>query len=236
MSQVDRKEVPPADHSDQSRVATDAVVFCIDRDQVLVALIQMIKQPYTGMWAAPGGLIKVSESADESAKKQVSKKLGIHLTNAYIEQFYAFGRQDRDRLARAISVGYIMLLPYKAHLHTTEQYSDVRWFPVNNLPPLAYDHDRIISKAYEHLQTRMKYSTIVKGLLPTEFTLSELQNAYEVVMQKNFEKRNFRKKFAKLNLLESTGRRQKGVPNRPAELFYFKSDRPEIINIFSFSA
>jgi 8-oxo-dGTP diphosphatase len=211
-------------------IASDVVIFTIKDGELQVLLIKMKKAPFTGCWAAPGGLVKPAESVDSAAKRILQEKTGV--SNVYLEQLYTFGKVDRDPFGRVVSVAYFALIPYTGlMLRTTEEYEDVRWYPVNKLPKLAYDDDEIISCAIQRLKSKLGYTNIIYSLLPHEFTLSELQKIYEIILGKQFDKRNFRKKFLSLQLVKTTGTKRIGEANRPAELYTFTSRKMQRVDI-----
>lgn len=211
-------------------IATDVVIFTIKDGVLSVLLIEMKKDPFKGAWAVPGGLVQPQESVDEAASRHLQKKTGVK--DVYLEQLYTFGKVNRDPFGRVVSVAYFALINYQGlRISTTKEYGNIKWFPVNKLPKLAYDHQEIINQSIERLQAKLEYTNIVYSLLPKEFTLSELQNTYEIILNKNLDKRNFRKKIKALKIIKKTGRMQKGSPNRPAELYSFIKRSPQIVQI-----
>lgn len=211
-------------------IATDIVIFTIKDSKLQVLLIKMKKKPYENCWAAPGGLIQPNESVNEAAKRLLKDKAGVK--NVYLEQLYTFGKVDRDPFGRVVSVAYFALVPEAKHNpKTTKEYDDIRWFPINSLPRLAYDHKEMTSLSLERLQAKLGYTNIVYSLLPNFFTLSELQEIYEIILGKKLDKRNFRKKVHQVKLVKKTGKTTLGAPNRPAELYKFASKKPEIIDV-----
>ncbi|MFA6588595.1 MAG: NUDIX domain-containing protein [Patescibacteria group bacterium] len=201
-------------------IATDVVIFTLKQGELQVLLIKMKKQPFEKCWAAPGGLVKPMESVEAAARKQLALKTGVK--NIYLEQLYTFGEVKRDPFGRVVSVAYFALIPSDSvTLHTTKEYADVRWFPVKKLPALAYDHAKIIDTAVRRLQSKMGYTNIVCNLLPKAFSLSELQGVYEIILNKHFDKRNFRKKILSLKLVKPMGKKREGEANRPAQLYTF---------------
>lgn len=211
-------------------IAVDPVIFALIDGRLQVLLIKMKKAPFTDMWAAPGGLIKGNESLDEAVIRLVKEKTGI--ADTHFEQLYTFGDVKRDPFGRVVSVAYMaLILQENMKLKTTEEYKDIAWFPVNKLPALAYDHKEIIKVAEERLQMRLGYSNIICSLLPREFTLTALQKAYEVILEKKMDKRNFRKKILSLKLLKKTGGKEGERANRPAWLYTFPSKRITTVEI-----
>lgn len=211
-------------------VATDTVIFTLKDNKLQALLIKMKKSPYRDDWAVPGGMIKPREAVDDAAKRILKEKAGIK--DVYLEQLYTFGKVNRDPFGRVVSVAYFALIPSdNLSLKTTKEYGDIRWFSVNKLPRLAYDHETIIHCAVKRLQNKLSYSNIVYSLLPDEFTLGEIQKTYEIILGKKLDKRNFRKKLFSLNLVRSIGKEKRGMANRPAALYAFTSKKLKMIEI-----
>ncbi len=211
-------------------VAVDVVIFTVHQGKLKVLLIRMKKKPFSGFWALPGGLIGVDEDLDKAARRHLHEKTGIK--DIYLEQLYSFGRVDRDPFGRVVSVAYFALVPKdKYNLRTSAEYSDIDWFAVDDLPPLAYDHSEIVQKAIKRLQAKLTYTNIVYSLMPSQFTLSELQQVYEIILKKKLDKRNFRKKILSLKLVKPTGRQKRGEAHRPADLYTFTKKKPQFISI-----
>ncbi len=191
----------------------------------------MKKAPFEGKWAVPGGMILLNESADDSAKRQLESKAGI--TSAHIEQLATFGEVDRDPLGRVVSVAYLGLVRnIPKSLSTTNEYANVRWVKVNELPPLAYDHKHIIETALERLRGKLAYTNIAQFLLPQAFTLYELQLLYEALTNRTLDKRNFRKKYLASGLIKSTNKLRRGS-HRPATLYTFKNKAIKTLTLFA---
>lgn len=202
-------------------VAVDAVLFTVTQEQLKVLLIKLSTGPYSGHWALPGGLVQLEESLDEAAKRALFQKANIG--DIHLEQLYTFGSLDRDIRGRVISVAYFSLVPNVRvyEVKTPPRYSEIAWCAVAKLPPMAFDHQQIISYAYQRLQSKLEYSNIVYSLLPKEFTLTQLQQVYEIILDRRVDKRNFRKKILSLGLIDETGHEVKGEPHRPAKLYQF---------------
>lgn len=211
-------------------IATDDVIFTVEKNQLKVLLIKMKKKPFTDYWASPGGLIKPEESVFEAAKRHLFNKTGLE--EVYLEQLYTFGDVGRDPFGRVVSVAYFALIPPDAtKLKTSNDYSDIAWFPVKKLPKLAYDHSQIIQTAIDRIKNKLTYSNIVYSLLPRAFTLTKLQEVYEVILDKKLDKRNFRKKILSLRLVRKTGKKKMGEASRPAQLYKFVNREPTIVEI-----
>lgn len=210
--------------------ATDVVIFTVDNSELKVLLIKMKKNPFLGKWACPGGLVYINESVESSAKRQLKEKTGI--SDVYLEQLYTFGDVNRDPFGRIISIAYFALIPSKnIILTTTKEYGGVEWFAIKNLPALAYDHKKMISYALQRLQYKLEYTNAAWSLLPKDFTLSELQNIYEIILGRRFDKRNFRKKIFSLDLLSATGKKARRGAYRPAALYQFKTKAYKLVEI-----
>lgn len=211
-------------------VAVDVAIFTIIDDALQVLLIKLKQTPYEKAWALPGGLIKADESLDDAAKRELKDRTG--LSGVYLEQLYTFGAVNRDPFGRVVSTAYFALIPSDGQaLSTLKEVDNVKWFKAGKLPELGYDHAEIIKYALERLRSKLRYSNIVYSLLPKEFTLTDLQSTYEIIIGHELDKRNFRKKILSLNLVETVGKKVSGAPNRPAELYRFKRQKPQIIDI-----
>jgi 8-oxo-dGTP diphosphatase len=202
-------------------VTVDIILFTVREGQLEVVLAQRGIEPYKGQWALPGGFVRMEESLDAAAKRELAEEVGVG--EVYLEQLCTFGEPHRDPRGRVITVAYFALVPEERHkLSAASDASDARWFPVRNLPQLAFDHRHIIGQAVDRLQSKLEYSTIAVGLLPDSFRLSELQRTYEVILNRELDKRNFRKKMISLGLLEATGKKELRGAHRPAQLYRFK--------------
>jgi 8-oxo-dGTP diphosphatase len=201
-------------------VAVDVVLFGIVDGNVSV-LIGTVNRPpyYEHIEAFIGGLIEVHETSEDALVRHVATK--THLKKIYTEQLYTFSALERDSRNRVISISYLGLVrPDACRLPLME---GMRWCPVQELPKLAYDHTVMYSVARERLKGKISYTNIAQYLLPPQFTLSELQEVYELILTQDIDKRNFRKKILALNIVEETGEMQEGVKNRPAALYRFTS-------------
>ena len=204
-------------------VATDIVIFTVEDDKLKVLLIKMKKKPFTDYYAVPGGLINVDESIEKAAKRVLLKQTGIK--NFYLEQLHTFSDVNRDPFGRVVSTAYFALIASTGlNLKTTKEFQNVAWFGVKKLPKLAYDHKEIINFAISNLRKKLIYNNIVYNLLPKEFTLTNLQKTYEIILGKKLDKRNFRKKIVSLNLVKKTNRLSSGDAHRPAVLYKMNDD------------
>ena len=200
-------------------VTVDCVVFGLDAS-LNILLIKRGVEPFQNHWALPGGFVRMDESVDEAAKRELAEETGLE--SVFLEQLYTFGSVDRDPRERVISVAYFALVnksSHKARAATDAKEAD--WFPVNQLPSLAFDHREIFDRALERLQTKVQYQPIGLELLPREFTLTGLQTMYETILERKLDKRNFRKKVLATELLKETGKLEQNVAHRAAKLYRF---------------
>lgn len=205
-------------------VTVDVVIFSILDDELKVLLIKRKTWPYEGMWAIPGGFVKMDESLEVGAYRELSEETGVTSEDVYLEQLYTFGEPDRDPRTRVITVTYFSLVSAdKISAHAADDAEDVDWFSVYRLPPLAFDHAEILNYALTRLRYKLEYSAVGFQLLPEKFTLRELQDAYEIILGTKLDKGNFRSKLRKTQVVEMVdGYRDTG--GRPARLYRFRED------------
>ena len=212
------------------KVATDAVIFTVRRGELMALLIQMKKVPYAGKWAVPGGIIGQAETSEQAARRILTTQTGV--SDAHLEQLATFDDPKRDKLRRVISVAYVALVASeKVILKTTEKYAEVRWWPTSKLPPLAYDHKDMVAVGVSRLQAKLEYTNVAWSLLPAQFTLTELQEIYEIILGRPVDKRNFRRRVLDLGIVVGTGTKRMGGAHRPAELYAFKKRKMEYIDV-----
>lgn len=208
-------------------LAVDVVLFTIKDGQLLVRLAPVHRIPhYPDSKAMPGGLIHPDETARSAALRILTQKGHIDAKTPHIEQLYTFSDIDRDPRGRVVSVAYLGLASWDAL--STEEKTDTEsawWAPLAAAKKLAYDHDEILKLAVERLQSRVTYTTLLSKFMPKEFTLTELERAFESIIKTNLDKRNFRKKILKLGILTDLGKKRTGGRSRPAALYKFKSDK-----------
>lgn len=199
-------------------VSTDIVIFTLIEKQLHVLLVQRTWSPFDGSWSLPGGFVESDEDLETSAWKRLAAETS--LTGVYLEQLYTFGNFNRDPRTRVISVAYYALIPSDRLNALPPSHSDrVGWFPFDDLPKLALDHDLIISKAHERLASKLDYSTIALQFMAKEFTLRELQEVYEAILRASLDKRNFRKWILSIAGIEETGKMRRNGAHRPAKLY-----------------
>ena len=210
-------------------LTVDAVIFQLLDGTLSVALTKRLHEPFKGEWALPGGYNAKGETTREALERIVQEKAGIALSKdlSYVEQLYTFDTIARDPRGHAVSVTYMGcgrdVTPHKSMSH-------VVFHPLTDLPKLAYDHGEIIHYAHERLQAKLAYTNAIYGFLPPKFTLSELQSAYEAILGRSLDKRNFRKKFLSLNLIHETDEMKREGAHRPAKLYKFNSTKLEALS------
>lgn len=207
-------------------VTVDCVVFGYDGGDLKVLLIQRDVEPFEGTWALPGGFVRVEETLEEAARRELEEETGARI--AWLEQLYTFGALDRDPRERIISVAYYALVkPSDYHLAAATDARRAEWFVVRNVPQLAFDHAHILDVARQRLQAKVRYQPVGFELLPKKFTLSQIQRLYETILERPLDKRNFRKKIQKMGLLIALDEMQQDVAHRAARLYSFDKKKYE---------
>jgi 8-oxo-dGTP diphosphatase len=219
--------IPPPQHI---KVAVDNCIFTVQGGHLHVLLIQVKKKPFAGMWALPGGLVADGEILDDAAARILEEETGV--SDVYLEQLYTFGSLDRDPSGRVVSVAYLSLINGAAvTLRPFPKYAAVRWWKYAALPDLVYDHKGIAAYAKKRLAWKLEYTNVAWSLLPPQFTLSDLQQAYEAVLGRDLDKRNFRKKILSLGLLKPVGEKTDRGAHRPPMLYSFTTRKPKIVQV-----
>ena len=201
------------------KVAVDIVIFTIQQKELRVLLVKRGIEPFAGQFAIPGGFVLDDESLDQAALRELKEETGV--ADVYLEQLYSFGDPERDPRGRVISVAYFALIAADhANVAAGSDAAEAAWWPVDKLPELAFDHRRILEYSLERLRNKLEYTTVGFQLLPKRFSLTELQEVYEAILDKQLDKRNFRRKIALLKILRPTREYRHGG-RRPARLFEF---------------
>ncbi len=206
-------------------VTVDVVIFSLINRTLHVLLVQRKRWPFEGRWAIPGGFIRLDESLEEAARRELEEETGVR--DVYLEQLYTFGDVQRDPRHRVISVAYIALVRADAQtIRVSDESNDVRWFPVDQAPtPLAFDHDQILAYALSRLRSKLEYTTLAFQLLPEVFSILELKHIYEQILGEKLDKGNFYRKIKEAGILEETALVREGR-GRPTRLWRFRRDRP----------
>ena len=201
-------------------LTVDCVVFGFDGDGLQVVLIRRGLEPFAGSWALPGGFVGMDETLDQAARRELEEE--THLHGVYLEQLYTFGNPGRDPRGRVVSVAYYTLVRPNQHPAVGDSdAAEAAWYPVAGLPPLAFDHAEILRYALERLRGKIRYQPIGFELLPSHFTLGQLQALYEAILGHTLDKRNFRKKLLAFDFLIPTEKFTSGNAHRPARLYRF---------------
>lgn len=214
------------------KVGVDNVIFSVDTDQnrLLVLLVMRHDDPYGGCWSLPGTLVRQGESLEDAAYRVLSEK--IRVENLYLEQLYTFGGPDRDPReaedsygVRYLSVSHFALVRFAEAELIADGVSGIAWYPLAQVPTLAFDHAEILAYGYQRLKSKLEYSPIAFDVLPDIFTLGDLYQLYVTVLGEGFsDYSNFRARLLKLGFLEDTGRKTSRGAGRPASLYRFDAD------------
>ncbi len=203
-------------------VATDCVIFGFDGIKLEVLLIQRGEEPYKGSWAFPGGFLRMDETAEQGALRELKEETDLSAT--YIEQFHTYTEPLRDPRERVISIAFFALVKIQ-EVKGGDDAANAQWFTLDEVPPLAFDHDRILREAVAKLRERIHFKPIGFELLPERFTLKQLQMLYEAILEVQFDRRNFAKKMFHLELLTQLDETIWPTPKREAHLFCFNLNK-----------
>ncbi len=215
------------DHSIKSfftlGVSVTCVIYGFENGKLKVFIQKITRDPYAGAWSLPGKLISNDESLEHATESILQEAMGNK--EVYLEQLNAFGKLYRHPLGRVIDVAFYSLVNIKTDVKGHRQDKETKWIPVSEVPELGYDHNEIIDLAMQRLRRRLINRPIGFKLLPKEFTLTDLQSLYEEILGSQLDKRNFRKKVNKLNILIAKGHEERVNPGRKPRLFMFNESR-----------
>lgn len=203
-------------------VTTDCVIFGFDGAQINVLLVKRGCDPYLGWWALPGGFVRMDESAEDGALRELREE--TQLTPGYVEQFHTYSEPGRDPRERVITIAYFALVRIQ-DVQGGDDAKEAQWFPISEVPHLAFDHDVILRDALARLRERIHFHPVGYDLLPEKFTLKELQSLYEAILGIHFDRRNFAKKMLHLDILTQLDETTWPTPKREARLFKFNLDK-----------
>lgn len=214
------------------KVGVDNVIFSVDtaQNRLLVLLVMRHEEPCIGHWSLPGTLVRQGESLEDAAYRVLSEK--IRVENLYLEQLYTFGGPDRDPReastsygVRYLSVSHFALVRYVEAELIADGVSGIAWYPMNQVPKLAFDHNQILEYGYRRLRNKLEYSPVAFEVLPELFTLNDLYQLYTTVLGENFsDYSNFRSRLLKLGFLQDTGVKVSRGAGRPATLYRFNAE------------
>jgi len=211
--------------------STDCVIFGFEAGELKVLLIERNEEPFKDWYALPGNIVGHDESVDAAASRILYELTGLR--DLPMRQFHTFGEVQRHPQGRVVTIAYFALIRIngqKELMPVTQYARKAFWHPVNDLPKLAFDHTEIFNRAFKKIRAKLNYEPIAFELLPEKFTLTQLQNLYEAVLNKQLDKRNFRKKMLSYGFLKELAEKQKGVSYRAAKLYKF--DKRKYIKIF----
>jgi ADP-ribose pyrophosphatase YjhB (NUDIX family) len=214
------------------KVGVDNVIFSVDTQQnrLLVLLVMRQDEPFLGQWSLPGTLVRNGESLEDAAHRILAEK--IRVNNLYLEQLYTFGGPSRDPRespcsfgVRYLSVSYFALVRFEEAELIADGVSGIAWYPIKQVPKLAFDHNEILEYGYRRLRNKLEYSPVAFDVLPEVFTLSDLYQLYTTVLGENFaDYSNFRARLLKLGFLSDTGLKVSRRAGRPASLYRFNAE------------
>ena len=198
-------------------VTTDCVIFTFHDSRLKILLIQRGVEPFKGEWALPGGFIRMDESAEECASRELREETGVD--NKNVKQFQTFSRPDRDPRERVITIAFYSLMKWQ-EVEGADDAMNAEWKDIDSLPPLAFDHEQIVREGLQRLRHDIFFEPIGFQLLNEEFSMTELQRVYEDILGKEFDRRNFAKKMKHLQLIEPTA----AIQSHPS-LFSWNQER-----------
>lgn len=196
-------------------------IFTVEKGVTKVLLIKRKNEPFKDMWALVGGALYNNEELENGAKREILEKTGIKDIDIYFSSL--FSKVDRSPIMRMIAVGYIGIIDYEkvSILKDTLKTADAKWFSIDNIPDLAYDHSDILKKGISTLRERIHDTDILKSLFPNGFTIPEIQKTYETILNNKLDRRNFRKKILSNNMIKDTNEEKKFDGLKPAKLYKF---------------
>ena len=200
-------------------ITVDVVILTLKNNAIQVLLVKRLNEPFKDKWAIPGGYVRLSENLDQAALRVLKERTNVD--NIYLEQLYTFGDPLRHPNARVITCAYFALVRAEDLNVTTND--ELAWFKVSDLPKLAFDHKDIIEYSMKRTRERLEICPVAYQLLNEKFTLTEMQRAYELIMSKQLDKRNFRKKAIATEGLIELDEYTKSSSKRPARLYTFEN-------------
>lgn len=219
-------------HLADFKVGVDNVIFSVDtaQNRLLVLLVMRHEDPFCGQWSLPGTLVRQGEALEDAAYRVLAEK--IRVENLYLEQLYTFGGPNRDPReaktsygVRYLSVSYFALVRFAEAELIADGVSGIAWYPLQQIPRLAFDHNQVLEYGYRRLRNKLEYSPVAFEVLPELFTLSDLYQLYTTILGENFsDYSNFRSRLLKLGFLNDTGIKVSRGAGRPASLYRFDAD------------
>ncbi len=209
-------------------VAVDCIIFGFDGQELKLLLVKRHIEPEKGKWSLMGGFVQPDESFDNAASRVLKKLTGLE--DVYMEQLSAFGNPDRDPIERTVSVAFFSLIDINKYTQQISHEYHAEWFPVKEIPPIIFDHSRMLEMAKEKIRNKAAFHPILFELMPEKFTLPQLQSLYEGIYDATLDKRNFSRKILSTSLLVKQKDKERETSKRGA--FYYKLDRKKYLNKF----
>jgi len=203
-------------------ISVDCVIFGFDENELKVLLIKSDLKKFEGQWSLLGDLVSTQEDLEQAAYRILKERTGMD--DVYLEQVRTFGRVSRHPAARVVTIAYCSLINIQHHKLKILD-NELHWHRVTSLTEMAFDHQEILNVCYAWLQKRIQEHPLGFSLLPKKFSLRELQNLYEAILGVKMDRRNFRKKFFSMDLLEDTGEFETDMPHRPGKLYKFSYEK-----------
>jgi 8-oxo-dGTP diphosphatase len=207
--------------NDRILLAVDCIIFGFDGKEMKALLIKRGFEPEEGKWSLMGGFVGETENVHDAAARVLKQLTG--LTNIYMEQLYCFGNTNRDSAGRVVSIAYFALINIADYNEQLTTDHEAHWFSLSKIPPLIFDHKQMVKKAKETLVEKVSNHPIGFELLPTKFTLQQLQNLYEAIYETSLDKRNFTRKILSINVLKKLKEKEKESSRKGA--FYYVFDK-----------
>jgi ADP-ribose pyrophosphatase YjhB (NUDIX family) len=213
---------------DRLLVAIDCIIFGFDGNQLQALLIKRGFEPEKGKWSLMGGFTNQDESTDEAAVRVLHQLTGMN--NIYMEQLYCFSEVNRDPAGRVISIAYFALINIADYSEQLQFEHEAKWFPLNKIPDLIFDHEKMVALAKERLQQKVANHPIGFELLPEKFTLPQLQSLYEAIYESPLDKRNFTRKILSLEILNRLNEKNKSSSRKGAFYYVFDKKKYQELN------
>lgn len=207
-------------NEDKILVAVDCVLFGFERESLKVLLTRRIREPYQGKWSLIGGFLKKNETLHEAASRILYSHSGVK--DIFMEQLYGFSDMKRDPMEGAISIAYSALINFEGQEKVSTQENHAEWFSLSEIPDLIFDHNKILDKAIQRLQRRVKTKPVAFELLPKKFTFRQLQKLYEAILNRTIDKRNFVNKIKSLDILIKLDEKDMSSSTKKSYFYKFK--------------
>lgn len=205
-------------------LSVDCVIFGFDENKLKVLLIRSDLKKFSGKWSLLGDLVNPNEDIDEAAYRILKQRTG--LSDVYLEQVHTFGHVNRHPAGRVVTTAYCSLINVQHHKLKILD-NELHWHDVKTIEDMAFDHKEIFETCYQRLQKRIQEHPLGFNLLPKKFSLRDLQNLYEAILDTKMDRRNFRKKFFSMDFLTDLNEMEQNVPHRPGKLYKFNYDKYE---------